>query len=85
MPSIVAGALVNPKLQVKDLSDEQLNEEFTKALNANNPKAHSNMVNFVFKKGEFELEASVDQLAIHFQMEEYDQYGVGCECVCDRL
>ena len=59
-----------PEDQITGLTEEQLGEEFTKALNANNPKALSNVVNFSFGEGHFQLESTVDQVAVHFAMDE---------------
>eukprot|EP00474_Spongospora_subterranea_P010601 CRZ11059.1 hypothetical protein [Spongospora subterranea] len=59
-----------PEDQVKNLTEEQLNEEFTKALNANNPQAPLNLVLFDFTLGQFQPMPSSDHIAVHFFMDD---------------
>ncbi|XP_057303702.1 dynein intermediate chain 2, ciliary-like [Hydractinia symbiolongicarpus] len=60
--------LVKPEDQLQ-LTEEELKEEFTRILTANNPHAPSNIVRFNFKEGQFKQIPTVDQLAIHFSLE----------------
>ncbi|CEP01973.1 unnamed protein product (mitochondrion) [Plasmodiophora brassicae] len=59
-----------PDDQIKGLTEEQLSEEFTKALNANNPQAPMNQVLFDFALGQFVPMPPSDQIAVHFSMQE---------------
>lgn len=48
---------------------QELREEFTRVLTANNPHAPGNIVRFSHKENTFKAIPSVDQLAIHFTLE----------------
>ncbi|XP_060073211.1 dynein intermediate chain 2, ciliary-like [Ylistrum balloti] len=61
-------ALVKPEDQL-DLSEQQLKEEFTRILTANNPHAPQNIVRYSFKERQYKQISSVDQLAIHFALD----------------
>ncbi|XP_033750679.1 dynein intermediate chain 2, ciliary-like isoform X5 [Pecten maximus] len=61
-------ALVKPDDQL-DLSENQLKEEFTRILTANNPHAPQNIVRYSFKERQYKQISSVDQLAIHFALD----------------
>lgn len=61
-------ALVKPDDQL-DLSEQQLKEEFTRILTANNPHAPQNIVRYSFKERQYKQISSVDQLAIHFALD----------------
>lgn len=54
--------------QIKGLSDEALNEVFTKVITAANPNAQRNKINFDYNTGEYKLETTIDHLAVHFAM-----------------
>ncbi|XP_063676387.1 dynein intermediate chain 2, ciliary-like isoform X2 [Bolinopsis microptera] len=63
-----------PKILMKpddqlDLSPEELKEEFTRILTANNPHAPNNIVRYSFKERCYKMKMGVDQLAIHFSMD----------------
>ena len=65
---------MQPKQMVKPddqllLSEEELKEEFTRILTANNPHAPDNIVRFSFKEGQFKQIPTVNQLAVHFTLE----------------
>lgn len=55
---------IKPREQLV-LSDEQLAEEFTKSLTANNPEAPQNIVRFSHKERGYKLEPMVEHLAVH--------------------
>ncbi|OWF48406.1 Dynein intermediate chain 2, ciliary [Mizuhopecten yessoensis] len=61
-------ALVKPEDQL-DLNEQQLKEEFTRILTANNPHAPQNIVRYSFKERQYKQISSVDQLAIHFALD----------------
>lgn len=48
------------------LTNDQLNEDITKLLYANDPNAPSNLSRFSFKDRCYKIEPMVDQLAIHY-------------------
>ena len=56
-----------PKDQLQ-LSEQQLKEEITRVLTANNPHAPDNIVRFAFKDRAFRQTSSVDQLAVHYAL-----------------
>jgi len=63
-----------PKILMKpddqlDLTPEELKEEFTRILTANNPHAPNNIVRYSFKECCYKMKMGVDQLAIHFSMD----------------
>ena len=65
---------MQPKILMKpddqlDLSAEELKEEFTRILTANNPHAPNNIVRYSFKECCYKMKMGVDQLAIHFSMD----------------
>lgn len=60
--------LVKPDDQL-DLNEQQLKEEFTRILTANNPHAPQNIVRYSFKEKQYKQTSSVDQLAIHFALD----------------
>lgn len=49
--------------------EQELKEEITRILTANNPHAPQNIVRYSFKENTFKQTAHVDQLAIHFSLE----------------
>ncbi|XP_065841953.1 dynein intermediate chain 2, ciliary-like [Oscarella lobularis] len=51
------------------LSEQELKEEFTRILTANNPHAPSNIVRYNFKDRQYKPTSSVDQLALHFSLD----------------
>ncbi|PAA59979.1 hypothetical protein BOX15_Mlig007387g1 [Macrostomum lignano] len=51
------------------LTDQELKEEFTRILTANNPHAPQNIVRYSFKDRQYKPIPQVDQLAVHFVME----------------
>ncbi|XP_064618477.1 dynein intermediate chain 2, ciliary-like isoform X3 [Lineus longissimus] len=61
-------ALLKPDDQLQ-LSEQEMKEEFTRILTANNPHAPQNIVRYNFKDRSFKQISSVDQLAIHFSMD----------------
>jgi len=65
---------MQPKQMVKPddqlvLTEEELKEEFTRILTANNPHAPDNIVRFSFKEQCYKQIPSVNQLAVHFTLE----------------
>jgi len=65
---------MQPKILMKpddqlDLTPEELKEEFTRILTANNPHAPNNIVRYSFKECCYKMKMGVDQLAIHFSMD----------------
>lgn len=60
--------LVKPPDQL-DLTEEELKEEITRVLTANNPNAPQNVVRYSFKEGCYKTIVFVDQMAIHFELE----------------
>lgn len=60
--------LVKPDDQL-DLTEQELKEEFTRILTANNPHAPQNIVRYSFKERQYKQTSSVDQLAIHFALD----------------
>uniref|UniRef100_A0A8W8I9G4 Dynein intermediate chain 2, ciliary n=1 Tax=Magallana gigas TaxID=29159 RepID=A0A8W8I9G4_MAGGI len=60
--------LVKPDDQL-DLNDQELKEEFTRILTANNPHAPQNIVRYSFKERQYKQTSHVDQLAIHFALD----------------
>ncbi|XP_035659289.1 dynein intermediate chain 2, ciliary-like [Branchiostoma floridae] len=60
--------MVKPDDQL-ELTEQEMKEEFTRILTANNPHAPQNIVRFSFKEKVFKQVASVDQLAIHFSLD----------------
>lgn len=58
-----------PEDQIKGLDEEQLNEVFTKGLNATDPNAQRTITQFHYKDGQFKLVRTVDNLATHFSMD----------------
>ncbi|XP_060598579.1 dynein intermediate chain 2, ciliary-like isoform X1 [Ruditapes philippinarum] len=64
----ITKTLVKPDDQL-DLSEQELKEEFTRILTANNPHAPQNIVRYSFKERQYKQTSSVDQLAIHFALD----------------
>eukprot|EP00111_Clytia_hemisphaerica_P001567 TCONS_00004473-protein len=60
--------LVKPEDQLV-LTEQELKEEFTRILTANNPHAPSNIVRFNFKEQAYKQIPTVDQLAVHFSID----------------
>lgn len=60
--------LVKPDDQL-DLNEQELKEEFTRILTANNPHAPQNIVRYSFKERQYKQTSHVDQLAIHFALD----------------
>lgn len=60
--------LVKPDDQLV-LTEEELKEEFTRILTANNPHAPDNIVRFSYKEQQFKQIPTVNQLAVHFTLE----------------
>merc|ERR550519_2312057 len=60
--------LIKPDDQL-ELTEEELKEEFTRILTANNPHAPNNIVRYSFKERCYKQTSSVDQLAIHFALD----------------
>lgn len=58
-----------PEDQVKGLSEEQLNEVFTKVITATDPNVSRTGVRFHFREGAYKPDPNVSHLAVHFQME----------------
>lgn len=54
-----------------DLTQEQLGEEITKFLTANNPNAPKNIVRFNFKEKAFKSIPTIQQEAVHLHIEGY--------------
>lgn len=50
-------------------SFQELKEEITRILTANNPHAPQNIVRYSFKENTYKQTAHVDQLAVHFSLE----------------
>ncbi|XP_050402811.1 dynein intermediate chain 2, ciliary isoform X2 [Patella vulgata] len=63
-----AKTLEKPSDQLQ-LSEQDLKEEFTRILTANNPHAPQNIVRYSFKEKQYKQTSSVDQLAIHFSLD----------------
>ena len=63
-----AKIMIKPREQLQ-LSDKELQEEFTKILRADNPEAPKTIIRFSHKEKCFKLEPSVDQLELHYQQE----------------
>uniref|UniRef100_A0A8C5C684 Dynein axonemal intermediate chain 1 n=1 Tax=Gadus morhua TaxID=8049 RepID=A0A8C5C684_GADMO len=61
-------ALIKPPDQL-ELTEEELKEEFTKILTANNPHAPQNIARYSFKERSYKPISSVDQMAVHFVLE----------------
>ena len=51
------------------LSQKELDTEHTRILSAKNPTAPQNIIRFSFKDRTYKLDASVEQCALHFEME----------------
>ena len=52
-----------------NLTEQELKEEITRILKANNPNAPQNIVRYNFKERAFKLIPHVEQLAVHFQID----------------
>ena len=63
-----AKIMVRPREQLQ-LTEKELQEEFTKILRADNPEAPKTIIRFSHKEKVFKLDASVDQLELHYQQE----------------
>ncbi|KAK0136358.1 Dynein intermediate chain 1, axonemal [Merluccius polli] len=61
-------ALLKPPDQL-ELTEEELKEEFTKILTANNPHAPQNIVRYSFKERAYKPISGVDQMAVHLVLE----------------
>lgn len=59
---------VKPQDQLQ-LTEDELKQEFTRIINANNPHAPHNIVRFSFKEREFRQTATVDQTVFHFSVD----------------
>lgn len=68
-----------PENQIADLTEEQLNEVFTKVISAGDPRVAKNQVMYNFETKEFGLLKEVSQLAVHFEMD-----GDLIEAECDE-
>ncbi|KAM6230926.1 dynein axonemal intermediate chain 1 [Porphyrio hochstetteri] len=64
---VAAKTLVKPPDQL-ELTEAELQEEFTRILTANNPHAPQNIVRYSFKKRAYKPVNYVDQMAIHFSL-----------------
>eukprot|EP00163_Fabomonas_tropica_P028063 TRINITY_DN5620_c0_g1_i2.p1 TRINITY_DN5620_c0_g1~~TRINITY_DN5620_c0_g1_i2.p1 ORF type:complete len:700 (-),score=180.55 TRINITY_DN5620_c0_g1_i2:218-2317(-) len=65
-----------PKVYIKpddqlQLTEEQLSEEMTMILTANNPNAPKNIARYSYKERAYKFDPSVDQVAEHFAMDGY--------------
>ena len=60
--------MIKPREQLQ-LSDKELQEEFTMVLRADNPEAPANIARFSHKEKCFKLDPSVDQVEVHFAQE----------------
>ncbi|GCB61939.1 hypothetical protein scyTo_0011404 [Scyliorhinus torazame] len=58
-------SLTKPPDQL-DLTEQELKEEFTRVLTANNPHAPQNIVRFSFKERAYKQVQMISQMAIHF-------------------
>ncbi|KAI9017369.1 WD40-repeat-containing domain protein [Gaertneriomyces semiglobifer] len=65
--------LLKPPGQL-ELTEEELNEEFTRILNANNPRAPQNIARFNHKEKIFKASPNVDHLVVHFEFDGYLTY-----------
>ena len=63
-----AKIMIKPREQLQ-LTDKELQEEFTKILRADNPEAPKTIIRFSHKEKCFKLDPAVDQLELHFQQE----------------
>ncbi|KAM9408231.1 dynein, axonemal, intermediate chain 1, paralog 2 [Pholidichthys leucotaenia] len=61
-------ALTKPPDQLQ-LTEDELKEEITKILTANNPHAPKNIVRFSFKERSFKPTSGVDQMTVHFVLD----------------
>mmetsp|Transcript_24088 Transcript_24088/g.57176 ORF Transcript_24088/g.57176 Transcript_24088/m.57176 type:complete len:706 (-) Transcript_24088:55-2172(-) len=59
---------IKPKGQV-ELSQAELEKEYTRVLSAKDPNAPQNITRFSFKERTFKLDAAVEQMFTHFEME----------------
>ncbi|XP_065920328.1 dynein intermediate chain 2, ciliary-like [Dysidea avara] len=67
-------AWVQPKVVMKpedqlQLTEQELKEEFTRILTAENPHAPKNLVRYNFKDKSFKHTTTIEQLAIHFALD----------------
>ena len=60
---------IKPSKQVQGLTDADLNKEHTRVLSAKDPNAPDNVSRFSFKDRQFKLDAAVEQMFTHFEME----------------
>ncbi|TSK72118.1 Dynein intermediate chain 2, ciliary [Bagarius yarrelli] len=60
--------LVKPPDQL-DLTEAELNEEFTIVLTASNPHAPQNIVRYSYKERAYKQVSNVEQTAVHFELE----------------
>lgn len=60
--------LLKPDDQMQ-LTEEELKEEYTRILTANNPHAAANIVRYNFKEQQYKQIPTVDQLAVHFSLD----------------
>lgn len=58
-----------PEAQVPNLTEEQLNEVFTKGLTAQDPNCAKRITRFDYTTGEFKQDTAIDMLAVHFSMD----------------
>jgi len=54
-----------------ELTQKQMDEEFTKQLTANNPNAPANIARYNTKEREYKFEPMIDQLVVHFASDGY--------------
>ena len=64
------------------LQEKELDEEFTRILNANNPHAPQNIARYNNKERAYKTQINVDHLIVHFEYEGYT--GVVAGKVPDR-
>jgi dynein intermediate chain 1 len=60
---------IKPSKQVQGLTDADLSKEITRVLSAKDPNAPDNVSRFSFKDRQFKLDAAVEQMFTHFEME----------------
>ncbi|XP_019862246.1 PREDICTED: dynein intermediate chain 2, ciliary-like, partial [Amphimedon queenslandica] len=65
---MTAPQLVKPDDQL-ELSEQELKEEITRVLTANNPHTPSKIIRFSHKEQSFKPIVSIDQMAIHFTLD----------------
>src|SRR6185312_5128196 len=58
-----------PDDQIRHLTEEQLNEVFTKVITATNPNVSKALTRFNYQEGVFKVAPTVTHLAVHFEMD----------------